>query len=184
MPNKTLRILFACNAIFVFAGNLLGPLYAVFVQGIKHDIPTISGSWAVYLVSTTIFMVLFTGIHDRGLHKKRLLVGAYLVRAVVWASYSMVNGLGFLLILQVVLGLGEAMGTPAFDAIFAEHLDRGKHLADYSEWQVVNNFVLAIGTFMGGLIVSNFGFKPLFLLMSGLALLSAATAYLKLKSVR
>lgn len=182
MPNKTLRVLFACNAIFVFAGNLMGPLYAIFVQGINHDIATISGSWAIYLVSATMFMFLFTRFRDRGLHKKRLLVGAYVVRAIVWFLYSMVNGLGFLLVLQVILGLGEAMGTPAFDAIFAEHLDNGKHIADYSEWQLVNNLVLAVGTFVGGLIVANFGFQPLFLIMSGLAILSATSAHLKLNN--
>jgi MFS family permease len=180
MPNKTLRVLFACNAIFVFAGNLLGPLYAVFVQGINHDIPTISGSWAVYLVSASMSMFLFTRVRDRGMHKKRLLIGAYLVRALVWFLYSLVNNLGFLLILQVILGFGEAMGTPAFDAIFAEHLDGGQHIADYSEWQLVSNLVLAVGTFVGGLIVANFGFQPLFLVMSFLGILSAISTYIKL----
>ncbi len=181
MPNKTLRVLFACNAIFVFAGNLLGPLYAIFVQGINHDIPTISGSWAVYLVATSMFMFFLWCGGDRDLHKKNLLVGAYLVRAAVWFLYSMVNGLGFLLILQVALGLGEAMGTPAFDAIFAEHLDNGKHIADYSEWLLVSNLVLAVGTFAGGLIVANFGFQSLFLVMGGLAILAAVSAFWKLR---
>ena len=39
----------------------------------------------------------------------------------------------FLLVAQFLLGIGEAVGTPAFDVIFAEHLDKGKHINEYSD---------------------------------------------------
>lgn len=183
MPNRTLRILFACNAVFVFAGSLLGPLYTVFVQGIDNRIMAISGSWAVFLLSTTLCMFLLTRLRDKGLHKKYLLTGSYLLRAVIWSLFPMVHGLAFLLILQAILGLGEAMGSPTFDAIFAEHLDPGEHVADYSEWQVIQNLVLAGATFTGGLVVSSFGFPVLFYGMSVLAVAAGAGAYLNLRRV-
>ena len=69
-----------------------------------------------------------------------------------------------LMILQFFLGIGEAFSGPSFDSIFAEHLDKSKHIMDYSEWRVVANFLLVIGTSLGGWIVTYLGFKTLFIL--------------------
>lgn len=75
------------------------------------------------------------------------------------------------MVLQVLLGIGEALGTPAFDAIFAEHLDKDKHIADYADWKIVEKIMLAFATAIGGLIVTKFGFNCLFLTMSLITLI-------------
>lgn len=106
MNNKALKILFIYNGVFVLAGSLLGPLYAIYVEKFQ-------------------------------------------------------------------------LGTPAFEVIFAEHLDEGKHIADYSDWKLISNIMLALGTLIGGVIVSKFGFTPLFLLMSSLAVISFIGVILK-----
>lgn len=74
--------------------------------------------------------------------------------------------------LQILLGLGEALGTPAFDAIFAEHLDGGKHIEEYADWKLILNWTTAVGTILGGLVVTTLGFSWLFAIMSVLAVLS------------
>ena len=77
-----------------------------------------------------------------------------------------------LFVIQFILGIGEALGTPTFDAIFAEHLDKNKHIMDYADWKVISNGLLVLGTLLGGLIASEYGFQPLFIGMSLLALIS------------
>lgn len=179
MHNKALETLFIFNGIFLLAGSLLGPLYAVFVQDINKGIASITLSWSIFLFSTTIFTMLVAKVGDKIKEKEYMLIAGYLIRAAVWLAYIFIHDFYVLLFAQFILGIGEALGTPAFDAIFAEHLDRGKHIFEYSEWKVVSNIILAVGTLLGGLIADRFGFKPLFLLMAILAMISCVGIWLK-----
>lgn len=170
--NKSLKTLFFFNGIFVFASSLLGPLYAIYVSGIDKDVVAVSGSWAVFLASSTIFTYLMSKWGDRVKEMEYFLIFGYLIRALVWFGYIFVDNLTELLLLQFILGLGEALGTPSYDAIFAVHLDKNNHIKDYSIWKVISNLVGASATFLGGLVVSLYGFAPLFIFMSLLATIS------------
>jgi MFS family permease len=172
MKNKALKILYFYNGIFVLAGSLLGPLYAIYVERFQGGILPVSISWSAFLLSTTFFIFLLSKYGDGVKEQEYLLMAGYLVRALVWLMYIFIGNITTLVIMQIFLGLGEALGSPSFDAIFAEHLDRGRHIKEYSDWKLISNIVLAMGTLAGGFIVSKFGFIPLFIIMSGLAFIS------------
>jgi len=70
------------------------------------------------------------------------------------------------------LGLGESLGTPAWNAIFAKHLDNSKEVMEYSNWNIINNLMVAAATVAGGVVVTYLGFNILFVIMSVLALVS------------
>lgn len=170
--NKSLRTLFILNSIFVFGGALFGPLYALYVQGIDNKIISVSISWAIYMVSSTIF-THFIGVYGDRVHEKEyLLAGGFLVRAIAWFGYAFVANLTGLIVIQIILGLGEALGTPSWNFLFAKHLDGHHEIHDYSDWDVVNNLMIALATLMGGMFVTFFGFKFLFVIMGTLALIS------------
>lgn len=99
-------------------------------------------------------------------------MAGFLVRAAVWGGLTMINSLWLLVVAQILLGLGEALGSPAFDSIFAEHLDRNKHVREFSDWKLIYNLTMAAGTILGGLLAVRFGFNVLFLTMSFLAISS------------
>ena len=172
MNNKVLRTLFIYNGIFVLAGSLLSPLYAVYVEKFQSGVMWISISWSVFLVSTTIFIFVLSRMGDKVKDKRHLLLGGYFVRGVAWLLFVFADSIFMLLVLQSLLGLGEALGSPAFDAMFAENLEKGKHIADYSNWKIITNMTVAAGTIAGGFIVSKMGFSVLFLAMSLLAMIS------------
>lgn len=174
MPNKFLRILFLYNGIFVLAGSLLSPLYALYVGKLNSGILPVSLSWATFLFSTTFFIYLLSKTGDRFKNKRLLIAVGYLIRAVCWFVMALITNVEQLIAVQFILGIGEALGTPAFDAIFAEHLDRNKHMMDYSDWKVISNAFLVIGTLIGGAIASKFGFHYLLFTMSFLAIISFA----------
>lgn len=172
MKNRALKTLILFNGIFVFASSLFGPLYAVFVEGIEKDILSISLSWAAYLVSMTVFLVIVSRYGDRVMEKEFLLLAGYLVRAVAWISFSFVSSIETLIVVQILLGLGEAMGTPAYRAIFAEHLDDGKYMGQYTGEKLAFNTVGVVAVVLGGLVVKTFGFNILFYIMGTLAMVS------------
>ena len=172
MNNKSLKILFVYNGIFVFAGSLFGPLYAVFVGMIDKNILSVSATWAAFLIATFIFTLIISRVGDKIKEKEYLLIAGLLVRAVAWFLFIYATNIYYLVFLLILLGLGEALGTPAFDAIFAEHLDGGKHIKEYADWKLIVNGVTGIGTLMGGFIAAMFGFQWLFISMGVLALVS------------
>lgn len=171
MKNATLRVLFLSNGLFVFAASMLGPLYAVFVQKFADGVLAISVSWATFLISTAVFTFLVSRVGDK-IRKDDLLMASFIIRAIVWLSYIFVSSVPQLIVLQMFLGIGEALGIPSFEAIFAEHLDKNRHVEEYADWRVIVSIVTAVGTVLGGLIVAKLGFEYLFLTMSLLASLS------------
>lgn len=178
LNNSALKTLFVFNGIFVFAANLLGPLFAIYVERLGVDVFGVSLSWASFLVSSVVFTYLISLFGDRIREKEYLLMAGYLIRSVVWISYIFVGQLYLLILLQVILGVGEAFGTPAFDAIFAEHLDNNHHIREYADWKIVSNILSAVAIITGGMIAINFGFNLVFILMSVLSMFSFASVLL------
>lgn len=170
--NRTLRVVYLYNGVFVFGASLLGPLYAVFVATFDTSVMTVSLSWSAFLLSSFLFTLIVARVGD-GLKRKRgLLLSGFFVRALVWGGYAFVGDIYSLIGLQILLGLGEALGTPAFNAIVAEHLDRGKHIANFAHWKLYSDLSVAFGTIAGGIVVVAAGFRSLFVMMSILALIS------------
>lgn len=166
MPNKVLRTLFIVNGMFVLAQNMLGPLYAVYVQGVGlSSVVLISASWAIFLTTATIGNYLLMKIED-GVNREDLFLASLLLRVGVWIMYIFVQNFWMLALSQVILGIGEALGTSSFEVIFAEHLDKNRHVHEYAEYQLINNAALAVAALLGGLIVKQFGFISLFVLMA------------------
>ena len=172
MINKALKTLFAVNGVFVFASSLLGPLYAIFVETIDKDVVSVSISWSVFLFATTIFVMFIRKYGDLVQEKEYLLMAGYLLRAVVWFIFPHIISLSVLIVMQILLGLGEALGTPAYDAIFAEHLDKNRHIEEYADWKLISNLAGAAAVLVGGFVVKYVGFSALFSAMGILAVIS------------
>ena len=171
--NRTLKILYLYTGIFTFAGNLLGPLYALYVEGIQKGVLPICVSWAVFIMSSSIFTFFVSLVGDKVKRTENLLVIGILIRGVVWFLYGVITTFPQLIILQIIFGLGDALGSPAFDCLLSEHLDRGKRVLDYSSWRVVMDVAVILSVLVGGFIVNTFGFKLLFTSMLLLSVISA-----------
>jgi len=168
--NLALKTLFIYNSIFVFANNLIGPLFALYLQGFHANPITISITWAVFIFFSSLFSYIFSRFGDKIPEQEYALMAGFLIRAIVWFLYIFTNSISMIIVLQVVLGLGEALGSPSFDTILAKHLDDGHQMAQYSTWRVISNLAIAAATVAGGFVVSYLGFQTLFIIMSILGL--------------
>lgn len=172
MKNKALRTLFLYNGIFVAAAAMLGPLYAIYVVKFVDGVMAVSISWAAFLVSTSLFTYIVSRIGDQIKEKEYLLLAGYVLRIFSWILLIFVHNLATLVLVQVLLGLGEALGTPSFNAIFADHLDSNQFVREYSDWSLIANLTSAVGILAGGAIVNIYGFHALFVFMSFLSLVA------------
>lgn len=171
--NKSLKLLLSINSIFVLAGNLLGPLYAVYIEGLGGSIAVVSGTWSVMLLTTTLVNFALIRYGDRIKEHEYLLIAGFIFRAIAWIGFVYAGNIAAIIALQIVVGVGEAVGSTGFDAIFAEHLDRSSHIRDYAVWKTISNIIAAIATFIGGFVVTLYGFSPMFYFMGTIALACA-----------
>ena len=101
----------------------------------------------------------------------------YIIIGIGFISYSFVNSVMSLFLSQVIIGIGEAVYSPAFDAVYSKHLTVTKSAAQWGAWESMNYFTSSIGAMLGGITVSFFGFGSLFFLMASLCFLSAIYIY-------
>ncbi len=169
--NKTLKILFVFQGIFVFASALLGPLHAIYVKRFVQDPIMISFSITVFLLSST-FMTVMISRYDDIQNKQIMLMVSYFMRALLWILHVYVTSFGMLLFLLVLIGIADSLGSNIFSVVFAEHLDEKRHVRDYAYWNLVATPLTAIATLIGGVIAQFWGFEVLFMSMAVLAMIS------------
>lgn len=171
--NKSLKVLFVASGIYVFAAQLLGPLYAVYVRGIDKAVTSVSISWATFMASSLLFTYLISLFGDKIKETEYLLIAGYALKGIIWFLYIFVTNFPQLILLQIFLGFSDSLHPSSFVAILAKHLDKGKYLAQYAKYKLVSQSASVLGILLGGAIVSNYGFIPLFVLMSVLSISSS-----------
>ncbi len=171
MPRGT-RLLLIASSLWYFSEGLLGPLFAVFTERIGGDLLDITGAWAAYLVASGVAYPLFGRLVDHSRWKFRIIVVGYALNTIFTFAYLLVSSTEQLFIVQVGLGIAEAISTPSWDAYYATHIERTD---DTFAWgiasghtQIISGLAIAVG----GLIAQYVSFDALFLLMGTISLLA------------
>lgn len=161
--NRLQRILLLTDALYIFSGGLLGPIYALFVKSIGGDLLDASGAFALFMVSAAVTVFLLALWEDKSKHQTKFVIVGYGIGVLGYFAYLFVNSPISLFLVQVILGLSVALKDPAYDALFS---NSQKHLAlAWGEWEAVDYLVLGLGALIGGLIAQNFGFDYLLFVM-------------------
>lgn len=170
--NKSLSKLLVINNIFVLAASMFPPIFALFVKEIGGNVLSAGSLWAVFSVFTGIFIFIFCRYGDRFKETEYLLAAGYICRTVAWIGYFFSNSLWQLFVLQLILAVGESIGTPAFNAVYSVHLDKGRFVKEWGINNAFNSIIVGVAALIGGLIVYQIGFRPLFLIMAALSIIS------------
>lgn len=170
--NKALRILLLTNGMVLFSVAMFAPIYAVFVEKIGGDILDASYAYGAFAAAAG-FVSIFSGRISDKINKKATLITGYLLIGLGFLGYVWVDSVTDLLIVQVIIGMGEAVYSPSFDALYSKHLDHGKSASEWGAWESLNYFSITFGAVGGGLIVKYFSFDAMFLIMSLLAFISS-----------
>jgi MFS family permease len=154
--NSSFRLLF-----FATLGSLLGTWLATIALTVEVYDRTHSGAWvsalliAVFLPSVVVGLAIGP-LLDR-LERRRLMVGADAMRALVFVALPFVQTPTWIVALAAVSGLGNAVFRPAVNAalpnlVGEEDLEKGNAL-----FQTVENVAWAAGPLIGGIIVASSG---------------------------
>jgi len=163
--SKTTKILLVGANIWYFGEGMLGPLFAVFAERVGGDILDITWAWAIYLVMTGIFYIISGKLISGKKYKAVVIVFGYGLNALFTFGYLFVSNPLQLFFVQAGLGLAEAIGTPAWDALYAQNVNRE---ADTYAWGLASGqsqIVTGLAVVGGGLIVHYASFNTLFIMM-------------------
>ena len=175
--NKALRILLSTNAMILLAAAMLGPIYALFVEKIGGDLMDASIAGALFACAAGITTFVSGKYSDKIKENELVVVLGYAIMGFGFLSYTYVDSIWALFLVQIIIGLGEAVYSPAFDSVYSKHLNKQKAGSQWGAWESMNYFTTAIGAIIGGLLVTQFGFNIMFIIMSLLCFSSAIYIY-------
>lgn len=168
-----LKALLLTNGLVLLSGAMLGPIYALFVQDIGGDILD-TGLAAGIFTATAGIVVFFSGRWSDRVRESELVVASgYAIMGTGFFFYTQIETMLALLCVQALIGFGEAVYSPSFDALYSKHLDPRHSGSQWGTWESMNYFALATGAFVGSAIATLFGFTALFVFMGCLAFASA-----------
>jgi predicted MFS family arabinose efflux permease len=171
--NKAIRILLVTNGLILVAGAMFGPIYAIFVEKIGGSLLDASYAFGVFAFVAGTVTLLSGKYADKIRENELILVVGYGAIGVGFLGYIFVNSIFSLLIVQVIIGFGEAIYGPAFDVIYAKHLDKKNVGRDWGAYGAIDYFTTTIGAVTGGVLVTLFGFNVIFIAMGLLCFASA-----------
>ena len=171
--NRALRILLSTNALILMAAAMLGPIYALFVEKVGGDLMDASIAGGIFALMAGLTSLISGKYSDQIKENELIVVIGCLIIGTGFSLYFWVDSVIFLFIVQAIIGLGEAIYSPAFDALYSKHLDGHKSGSQWGAWESMNYFTTAVGAIVGGSIVTYFGFQALFIIMALLSFISA-----------
>jgi len=155
------------------AWAMLGPIYALFVEKVWGDLMDASIAGGIYALMAGLTTIISGKYSDIVKENELIVVLWYAIMGLGFFLYIRVDSILFLFLVQAVIGLGEATYSPAFDAVYSKHLDGHKSWSQRGARESMNYFTAALGAVVGGLIVTQFGFETLFIIMTVISWSSA-----------
>ena len=178
MP-RPIRLLLLASSLWYFSEGLLGPLFAVFTERIGGDLLDITVAWALYLVASGLAFLAVGRLLNRSRWKFRMIAVGYTLNTVFTFAYLLVADTLGLLLVQVGLGVAEAVATPSWDAYYASRL---ADTDDTFAWGIASGhtqLISGVAIAIGGLIANFISFEALFVTM-GLISLAATLVQIRL----
>lgn len=162
---KSTKILLIASSLWYFGEGLLGPLFAIYAEKIGGDLLDITWAWAFYLVTTGIFYFIIGKYYNNSAYKKHVMIAGYALNALLTFCYIFVSNPKELFILQIGLGLAEALSAPIWDSLFASNMEDTGSTFHWSLASGHTHFVSGVAIAIGGLIANYISFDALFLTM-------------------
>lgn len=173
--NPVVKSYIISEAFLWSAWDFVIPLFSVFVVTTipGGTIQTAATGYSVYLIARVIFELTSGKLLLNTSDKKKFLftIIGMIVISCAYAGFAISQTPLAIFVFYGLMGAGLGIATPGKSAIFSMHLDKNKEATEWSLADAVCAICMAFATPLGGFIVMQYGFAPLFLLASVVNLL-------------
>lgn len=174
---KPVRLLLIASSLWYLSEGLLGPLFAVFSEKIGGDLLDITSAWSLYLIASGVAYVVVGRLLNKSPWKFRMIAVGYALNTLFTFSYLLVHDTRALFLVQIGLGIAEAIATPAWDAFYASSL---ADTEDTFAWGLASGhtqFISGVAIALGGLIAKFMSFEALFVVMGCISLVATMVQF-------
>jgi len=156
---------------------ILGPVYAIFVEGIGGgSLVNVGIAYAASLFATAVFSIPFSRLSDKRGRKNVIILGS-LVYLPIPFLYPFVSNVVQVFILQIWSGISSAIGDPVWGALLAEATTKKKRGRQYGFLYATNQFTAGTAALIGGIIAQFLGFRYTFFLVGILSLIGTSVIF-------
>ena len=114
---------------------------------------------------------------DKVKQNELIIAFGFMILGIGYLFYTMVDSVWSLFAVQVLIGVGQAISSPSYDAVYSKHLDGSKSGRQWAALESMAYTTTAFGAIIGGIVATHFGFNSVFVIMSVLSLSSALYIY-------
>jgi predicted MFS family arabinose efflux permease len=169
--NKVIKILIFSDFLLQAGWGLIGPLFAIFLIGqIKGGSLELVGLvTAIYWIVKSLLQPFIASYLDKNHGEKddfAFLVGGMFVANLVPLGYVFSTQGWHIIILELIRGVAMACVIPTWSAIFTRHIDKGREAFSWSLESTSIGLAAGIAGALGAMMVSLFGFRAVFVLVS------------------
>lgn len=180
--NKIVKVLITSDFFLNLGWGLLSPIFALFIlEKITLNNPAkaaeVAGFAALFYWITKSLIEIpigrFLDKHDGERDDFWFMVIGLLVVSIAPLGFLISTESWHIYLFQIIHAFGMAMTLPSWLAIFTRHIDKGKEAFEWSIETTSISMGAGIAGGLGGIFASLFGFRMLFIFVSGLTIFAA-----------
>lgn len=175
---RIVKYLIISDLFFWGGWGLVNPVFALFIV---DRIPganafVVGSALATYWIVKSCWQIpvaIYLDKHEGELDDFYALILGLTVAGFAALVFPLVNSAAALFVVIIIQALAYGLYTPSWSAIFSRHLDGDHYAFDWSLDSTTVGIASGVAAFIGGAIVSVFGFNAVFIL-TGVASLASA----------
>jgi len=186
--NKVVKVMVFSDLFLNLGWGLIAPILAVFiVEGVPGGNIKVAGIAAgIYLLGRSFLQIPIANYLDKNHGEKddyASLVLGTLLMAVAPLIFAFASLPWHIYLAQIIRAFGAAMALPSWSAIFTRHITKKREALCWSLDSSFIGFGAGVAGIVGGLLVSTYGFTPLFIAVAVLDIVAGLLLLLIAKDV-
>ncbi|HUT22476.1 MAG TPA: MFS transporter [Candidatus Bipolaricaulota bacterium] len=176
--NPTIRFLIMSDTVLVGAAGLLGPIFALFIEGfIDGGNAAVAGVAAgIYLFTKSVLQIPIAHFIDKIRGEKDdfwfMFIFTMLI-AFIPLLYLVISTPLQLYLVQFLLGFFTAFTFPTYMAIFTRHVDKSKEGTEWGVYFTLTDLTSAALATIGGYVAATQGFPTLIITVVAISFLGS-----------
>lgn len=185
---KKIEFLYFSTFIFWFATNLISPFLAVFtISKISHSTLSDFGfSSLIYFLSFGLTILLigkYTDMYKGEKDDILIAILGYFTRGILFILFAFITSLSHLYLLQLLLGISRAFTDSVKEKLQLKLISSKNISSSFSVSTGITNLAAALGSGIGGILASIYGFENVLILVGVLTIFSGIVYFFSVKKL-